>query len=67
MKKVAVVSYLYKNELRVGSLGLVDDIIGVTEVGFKAQIMNAFINLKTADKSCSLDQLSVNQCWWVKM
>ena len=44
-------SYLYKNELPVGFLGLVDDIIGVTEVGFKAQMLNVFINLKTAEKT----------------
>ena len=32
-------------------LGLVDDTIGVTEAGFMAQQMNAFINVKTAEKS----------------
>ena len=36
-------TYLYKNELPVGFLGLVDDIIGVTEAGINAQKMNAFI------------------------
>ena len=30
-------SYLYKEILPVGFLGLVDDIIGVTEAGIKAQ------------------------------
>jgi hypothetical protein len=43
-------SYLYKERLPVGFLGLVDDIIGVTEAGIKAQKMNAFINVKTAEK-----------------
>ena len=43
--------YKYKEILPVGFLGLVDDIIGVTEAGFKAQQMNAFLNLKTAEKS----------------
>ena len=43
-------SYLYKDILPVGFLGLVDDIIGVTEAGIKAQEMNAFINMKTAQK-----------------
>ena len=43
-------SYLYKDILPVGFLGLVDDIIGVTEAGIKAQEMNAFINMKTAEK-----------------
>ena len=31
-------------------LGLVDDTIGITEVGYKAQMMNAFMNIKTAEK-----------------
>ena len=43
-------TYLYKELLPVGFLGLVDDIIGVTEVGLAAQKMNAFINIKTAEK-----------------
>ena len=44
-------TYLYKDELSLGFLGLVDDIIGVTEAGVKAQNMNTFINLKTAEKT----------------
>jgi hypothetical protein len=43
--------YKYKDELPIGFLGLVDDIVGVTEVGFKAAQLNTFINLKTAEKS----------------
>ena len=43
-------AYLYKNILPVGFLGLVDDIIGITEAGIAAQKMNAFINIKTAEK-----------------
>ena len=43
--------YLYKNVLPVGFLGLVDDIVGVTEAGFKAQELNAYINVKTAEKT----------------
>ena len=46
----AGLSYLYKNILPVGFLGLVDDIVGVTEAGHKAQQLNAFMNLKTAEK-----------------
>ena len=30
-------------------LGLVDDIIGISEPGFKTQQMNALINVKTAE------------------
>ena len=42
--------YKYKDSLEISMLGLVDDIIGVTEAGFKAQQMNALINVKTAEK-----------------
>ena len=42
--------YLYKDNLQVSLLGLVDDTIGVTEAGYKAQMMNAFLNIKTAEK-----------------
>ena len=52
-------SYLYKEILPVGFLGLVDDIIGVTEAGIKAQEMNAFINIKTAEKGL---QFGVKKC-----
>ena len=43
--------YLYKNSLPVGFLALVDDIIRVSEAGFKAQMLNAFMNVKTPEKT----------------
>ena len=43
--------YKYKGILPVGFLALVDDIISVTEVGIKTQMMNAFVNAKTAEKT----------------
>ena len=43
--------YLFKNKLPVEFLGLVDDIIGVSEAGVNAQKLNAFINIKTAEKT----------------
>ena len=51
--------YLYKNALPVGFLGLVDDIVGITEAGSKAQQLNAFINIKTAEKTL---QFGVKKC-----
>ena len=51
--------YKYKDKLPVGFLGLVDDIVGITEVGHKAQQLNSLINLKTAEKSL---QFGVNKC-----
>jgi hypothetical protein len=40
--------YHYKDISPVGMLGLVDAKIGITEVVYKAQMMNAFMNIKTA-------------------
>ena len=51
--------YRYKNILPIGMLGLVDDIIGITEPGFKAQMLNAFLNIKTAEKGL---QFGVKKC-----
>ena len=51
--------YMYKDSLQVSMLGLVDDIIGVTEAGYKAQQLNALINVKTADKCL---QFGVKKC-----
>ena len=43
--------YLYKNSLKIGFLALVDDIVGITEAGMDAQNLNAFMNMKTAEKT----------------
>ena len=59
--------YMYKDMLPIGFLGLVDDIVGISEAGFKAKQLNAFINQKTAEKNrCNLVLLSANQCWFVR-
>ena len=50
---------MYKVKLPVEFLGLVDDIVGITEAGFKAQQLNAFINLKSAEKTL---QFGVSKC-----
>ena len=42
--------YRYKEELEVDILGLVDDIIAVSEAGHKAQMINTILNLKSAEK-----------------
>ena len=42
--------YKYKDTLMVSLLGMVDDLISVTEAGYQAQQMNAIINIKTAEK-----------------
>ena len=43
--------YMYKDTLLVSILGMVDDMLGITEAGFKAQQMNTFMNVKTAEKT----------------
>ena len=40
----------YKDEVDISILALVDDLIGVTKPGYKAQQMNVIINAKTAEK-----------------
>ena len=42
--------YKYKGLVKVGLLGMVDDLAGVGESGVKATQLNAFINVKTAEK-----------------
>ena len=42
--------YKFMGEVPIPILGQVDDIIGVTEAGFKSNQLNAYINVKTSDK-----------------
>ena len=51
--------YKYKDILAVSLLGLVDDLIGVTDAGFRAQQLNAVLNARTADKQL---QFGVTKC-----
>ena len=51
--------YLYKDQVMVTMLGLVDDVIWVSEAGFKAQQLNSVINTKTAEKGL---QFGVPKC-----
>ena len=51
--------FMYKDCVPVGPLGMVDDLIGITEAGYKAQELNTFINLKTADKKL---QFGLDKC-----
>ena len=45
--------------LDVEMLGFVDDSVGITEAGYKAQLFNALFNIKTAEKSL---QFGVQKC-----
>ena len=42
--------YKYKDEVPIPALGVVDDLITVSESGYKSAKMNSFINAKTAIK-----------------
>ena len=45
-------SFIFKfmGEVPIPILGQVDDIIGVSEAGYKSNQLNSFINIKTSDK-----------------
>ena len=55
----ANIGYMYKNKLPISFLGLVDDVIGVSEAGHKAVQMNEIINTKSAEKSL---QFGISKC-----
>ena len=42
--------FIYKDIVPIPPLGMVDDLVGISEAGYKAQELNAYINVKTADK-----------------
>ena len=46
----AGLGYKYKDTLAISMLGLVDDMVGVTNAGHEAHEMNAILNIKTAEK-----------------
>ena len=51
--------YKYMDILPISMLALVDDLIGITYAGYKAQQMNIAINIKTAEKRL---QFGVSKC-----
>ena len=55
----AKLGYKYKESLPISLLALVDDVIGITDAGFKAAQMNEIIILKTAEKSL---QFGITKC-----
>ena len=56
----AGIGYMYKDNLPISMLGLVDDLIEVTEAGFKTQEMNVILNVKTDEKGLQLVSNNVN-------
>ena len=51
--------YKYKDTVSVGPLGMIDDFIGITEAGFNAHELNAFVNVKSAEKHL---QFGISKC-----
>lgn len=42
--------YKYKGVVPIGVMAMVDDTVTITEIGHKTQQMNAFFNVKSAEK-----------------
>ena len=51
--------YKYKGYIPIGVLGMIDDLVGVSESGVKTAQLNAYINVKTAEKK---PQFRPNKC-----
>ena len=51
--------YKYKGVVPIGVMAMVDDTVTITEVGHKTQQMNAFFNVKSAEKKL---QFSEHKC-----
>ena len=57
--KEAGCGYLYRGEVEVPSLGLVDDTLCVTEPGHQAHIVNSIMNVRASDKTL---QFGASKC-----
>ena len=52
-------TYTYRGEVEIPPLGMVDDLICISECGHRTAMMNAFINFKTNSKKL---QFGANKC-----
>ena len=52
--------YRFKGEVPIPLLGQVDDLLGVSIVGHKAEQLNGFVNVKTAGKKCQFGSEKCN-------
>ena len=53
--------FKYKNEVPVGIMGMVDDTICISEIGHKAQQMNAYFNVRAAEKKLQFSELKCHK------
>ena len=51
--------YKFKGQVPIPLLGQVDDLLGISEAGYKSEQLNAFVNVKTSDKDL---QFSSDKC-----
>ena len=49
--------FRYKNEIPIGIMAMVDDTVIVTETGHKTQQINAYFNVKVAEKKLQFSEL----------
>ena len=54
--------YYYKDIVPIPILPMVDDALAVTECGYKADMMNAFLNTKTNIKKLQYGVKNVSKC-----
>ena len=52
-------TYMYKGEVEIPPLGMVDDLICVSECGYKTTMLNSFIRFKTNEKKL---QFGIEKC-----
>ena len=55
IEEVLTYMYKFKGEVSIPLLGQVDDLIGLSKVGYKADQLNAFVNVKTSDKNLQFE------------
>ena len=56
--------YKYKGHIPVGVLGMIDDLAGISESGVEAKQLNAFLNVKAAEKKL---QFGRDKCHTLKI
>jgi len=52
-------TYLYKGEVKIPPLSMVDDLVCISECGLKTAMVNSYINVKTATKNL---QFGTDKC-----
>ena len=52
-------TYTYKGKVEIPPLGMVDDLVCISECGHKTAMMNSFMNFKINSKKCAI--------WWRKV